>query len=47
MGTDGFTLPLWRRTALRLLLEESRKRRHSLAMWSSPSFSNKLVISQQ
>ena len=41
MGKDGFILPLWRKTALRLLLKECRKRRHSLAMWSSPSFSNK------
>ena len=40
MGTDGFILPLWRRTALRLLLKESRKRHHLLAMWFSLSFSN-------
>ena len=45
MGIDGFILPLWRRTALKFLLEESRKTRHSFAKWSSPSFSYKLVIS--
>ena len=42
--TDGFILLLWRRTNLRLLLEESCKRRHSLAMYSSSNFLNKLLI---
>jgi hypothetical protein len=32
-GTEGTVLPLWRRTALRLKLDESTKSRQSRGMW--------------